>query len=111
MAPWKKCLVAPQAARSRVTQWLCLLYIGGRGWHWLCAHAIIRTDGENLVFNPSLPQNWTSIGFTIQYRASKIAISINQKSISLSVIAGPAVEVTVYGKKHLVDAKGVVIII
>jgi len=67
----------------------------------------LRSDGEILRLNPSLPENWSSIRFTIQYRSSKISAVIKRNSVSLKLIAGSAIDIEIYGKKYVVDLTGV----
>jgi len=89
------------------------LHVASMAGAWLsvvCGFGGLRADGEILVFNPSLPKNWTSLGFIIQYRDSKMAVTVNQKNIALKVISGPAIEVLIDRKKYLVDSSGVELI-
>lgn len=76
--------------------WLNLVYgFGG-----------MRPDGEKLVFNPSIPQNWTSYSFNIFYHGTYLNILINRQMVILKACSGPDVSVIVFGKEYVVDAKG-----
>lgn len=82
---------------SLATTWLNIVYgFGG-----------MRSDGEKLVFNPSIPENWSSFSFTVLYRGARINVKITRRSVVLKVCAGPAVEVQVFGKDYTVDFAGV----
>ncbi|MGA2975090.1 MAG: glycosyl hydrolase family 65 protein [Spirochaetia bacterium] len=67
----------------------------------------MRSDGEKLVFNPSLPKNWTSFSFTILYRGTRLNITVDRTTVTLNVHAGPAVAVKLFGKEYVVDSHGI----
>jgi maltose phosphorylase len=67
----------------------------------------MRSDGEKLVFNPSIPKGWTLFSFNILYRGSRINVKVSCKSVVLQACTGPAVEVKIFGKDYTVDSMGV----
>ena len=67
----------------------------------------MRSDGEKLVFNPSIPKNWKSFSFNILYRGTRLNIQINRKSVILKACTGPAVSVKVFEKEYVVDSDGI----
>ena len=82
---------------SLAATWLNIVYgFGG-----------MRSDGEKLVFNPSIPKNWTSFSFNILYRGTRLNIKISRESIVINACTGPAVSVKVFGKEYTVDSEGV----
>jgi len=77
--------------------WLNLVYgFGG-----------LRSDGDKLVFNPSIPKGWTSFSFNIQYLGSQLHIKISRESVSIKAAAGPDVSVMVFGKEYTISREGV----
>jgi len=69
----------------------------------------MRTDGDTLVFSPSIPKRWKAFSFRVIYRNSVIAVTVNAKDVSLRTTRGPAVNVAVYGKRREIDGEGVTI--
>ena len=62
----------------------------------------LRSDGDLLSFDPSLPKTWKSFSFKIAYRGAVLKVMVDKKQAAFAVIEGPAVPVRVYGKKHLI---------
>jgi len=82
---------------SLAATWLNIVYgFGG-----------LRSDGEKLVFNPSIPKNWTSFSYNILYRGTRLNIKTSRKSAIFTACTGPAVSVKVFGKEYTVDSKGI----
>jgi maltose phosphorylase len=67
----------------------------------------LRSDGEKLVFNPSIPKNWASFSFNILYRGTRLNIKISRKTVIFKACTGPEVPVKVFGKEYTVDSKGI----
>ena len=67
----------------------------------------MRSDGERLVFNPSIPENWESFSFNILYRDTRLNIKVSRKSIILKTFTGPVVSVKVFEKEYEVDSIGI----
>lgn len=79
------------------TTWLNIVYgFGG-----------MRSDGEKLVFKPSIPKNWASYSFNIFYRDTWLNVKISRKFVSIKAFTGPAVSVIVFDKEYTVDDKGI----
>jgi maltose phosphorylase len=77
---------------------------------WLnivCGFGGFRSDGQKLVFNPSIPKNWESISFKIQVMGSLISVKINQDTITFCLVSGSEVEVTVFGKEYMIDSNNI----
>jgi maltose phosphorylase len=65
----------------------------------------MRTDGDVLSFDPSLPEAWKSYRFRVRYLGATIEVKVNRESVEFRVISGPSVTVKVYGENHLLDTK------
>jgi len=66
----------------------------------------LRSDGDKLVFNPSIPKGWTKYSFNILYRGTRIHIEINRGTVSFKTDTG-AVPLVVYGDEYTIDRSGV----
>jgi maltose phosphorylase len=67
----------------------------------------MRTDGDVLSFQPTLPTQWQSYRFRVCYQDAILEARVNRKRVEFQVISGPAVTVRVYGKYYTLDTKGV----
>jgi len=67
----------------------------------------MRSDGDVLSFQPTLPAHWSGYGFKIAYRGSRIQVEVNQKEAVLRVSEGMPVTVKVAGKLVQLDQKGI----
>ncbi len=70
----------------------------------------MRSDGETLSFEPSLPEKWDSLSYRVLYRGSVLQVKVDRREVSLALVkaAGRAsVAARVFGRKVTVDAKGV----
>ena len=67
----------------------------------------MRTDGDVLSFQPSLPSQWQSYRFRVCYQGAVLEVRVDDKRAEFQVISGPAVTVQVYRKKFTSDAEGV----
>jgi len=67
----------------------------------------LRSDGERLVFNPSIPESWTSFSFTLQYRGAQIKAKISNRSASFQTCGGTPIPVVVFGSEYIIDSTGV----
>lgn len=63
----------------------------------------MRSDGETLIFNPTLPKGWDSYSFRILYKGSVLSITINRDKINLVIVNGPSVVIKVYGKSYSIN--------
>ncbi|OGD37739.1 hypothetical protein A2V94_09270 [Candidatus Atribacteria bacterium RBG_16_35_8] len=66
----------------------------------------MRSDGEILLFNPSIPKDWESYSFKILYRDSILNINVNKEKVSIIAVKGPHTDIKVYGKEYKVNSKG-----
>jgi maltose phosphorylase len=67
----------------------------------------MRTDGDVLSFQPTLPAQWRSYRFRVCYQGAILEVRVDDKRAEFQVVSGPAVTIQVYGKKHAIDAKGI----
>ncbi|MBD3343888.1 MAG: family 65 glycosyl hydrolase [Chitinivibrionales bacterium] len=67
----------------------------------------MRTDGDVLSFNPSLPKQWKSYRFKVLYQGAKVEVSVDKKKCRFTVVEGDKAPVLIYGKKHTVTSEGV----
>jgi maltose phosphorylase len=69
----------------------------------------MRTDGDVLIFQPTLPAQWKSFRFRVRYQGAMIEVRVNRERVEFRVISGPSVTVKVYGKNYALDTKGVTV--
>ncbi|MFE4711129.1 MULTISPECIES: glycoside hydrolase family 65 protein [unclassified Paenibacillus] len=69
----------------------------------------MRSDGERLSFQPSLPERWTSYSFQVMYEGVLLKIVVSKDNVSLKAISGGSTEIIVYGQRIKVDASGTVL--
>jgi maltose phosphorylase len=66
----------------------------------------MRSDAPVLAFSPTVPDDWESYSFRVQYKGSVIKVDVNKRSASFCVIEGGPVTVVIYGEAHDVGAQG-----
>ncbi len=67
----------------------------------------MRTDGDKLVFKPCLPGNWKGYSFKLTYDGKTIEVAINGDGASFKVLGDGSVNMKIFDKDYIVDAKGV----
>jgi maltose phosphorylase len=67
----------------------------------------MRTDGDVLIFNPTIPDKWKSYRFRVWYQGAKIEVNVNQDKAEFAVISGPAVPVCIFGKHRVLSSEGI----
>jgi len=67
----------------------------------------MRSDGEKLVFNPSIPKSWKSFSFNILYRGTRLNMKVSHRTVNLRACTGPAVAVKVYDQEYVIDHDGI----
>ncbi|MCR5736360.1 MAG: family 65 glycosyl hydrolase [Eubacterium sp.] len=58
----------------------------------------LRTDGEGISLNPSIPENWTGYTFRINYQNETIEVHVTKEKIEIKTEKGLPVSLTVYGE-------------
>jgi maltose phosphorylase len=82
---------------SMAAAWLNMVYgFGG-----------LRSDGDVLSLNPSLPKNWQAFTFRLLYRGSLLQVKVSRDSISMQTVEGAAVALDVFGQRCEVGAEPV----
>jgi len=81
----------------------------------------LRSDGEELVLNPSLPKQWTEYEFRLFYKNALIRVKVSAKEIALEVTPGitpgysppsadsepdKKIPLRIYGKSYRLDFAG-----
>lgn len=69
----------------------------------------MRSDGDCLSFQPSLPQRWTSYSFQVMYEGVLLRIEVTKDTVSFKAVDGGSTEIVVYGQQLKVDAAGTAI--
>jgi len=67
----------------------------------------MRSDGELLALNPSIPERWESYRFMVTYRGTKLQVEVDQNQVSIRAKSGGVAEVQVYGNLVSIDEAGI----
>jgi maltose phosphorylase len=67
----------------------------------------MRTDGDVLIFNPSLPSQWNSYRFRVCYQGAIIEVMVDRDHAQFRAISGPSVAVSVYGSKYVLSSESI----
>lgn len=59
----------------------------------------MRSDGDTLNFNPSIPEQWSSYSFRITYQGEVIMVKVEPDYVSINTKDGKEISVVVYGKE------------
>jgi len=71
----------------------------------------MRSDGELLVFNPSIPKAWEAYSFKIVYKEIVLCVRVDKANLNLKVIGDKSIPIKVYEKKYNIDSCGISLII
>ena len=66
----------------------------------------LRSDGEQLVFNPTIPAHWQSYRFQILYHGSLLRVTVTQDHAQFQVAEGEPIEVVIRGQARVIDQHG-----
>lgn len=69
----------------------------------------MRSDGDELIFNPSIPKAWTSYSFKILFNHSVLQLNIDQHHVQIKVINGSDVCIKVYDTPYSIDPIGIIV--
>jgi len=79
---------------SMAAAWMSMVYgFGG-----------LRSDGECLVFNPAIPEQWKSLSFKLLYRGSLFQVKISSKKAEFELISGKPFTIKVQDKMYQLSA-------
>jgi maltose phosphorylase len=67
----------------------------------------MRSDGERLSFNPTIPSHWKSYSFQVLYRGSGIRVETSPHASVIRVVQGEPVTVEVRGQAQTIDQHGI----
>ena len=66
----------------------------------------MRSDGELLLFNPSIPAHWNGYSFQVTYHGSVIRVEVSQSKAIFRVTDGESVTVKVHGQVMEINREG-----
>jgi maltose phosphorylase len=69
----------------------------------------LRSDGDVLVFNPSIPAGWDGYTFRINYKGAIICVSVKKDSVEFKTLNDKEVTVKVYGNDVTITPAGVTV--
>lgn len=67
----------------------------------------LRTDGDLLIFNPTIPSKWNSYSFKLNYTGALIKVDVNQEYATFTIESGPDVKVMIYGEEIVINSNGI----
>ncbi len=67
----------------------------------------MRTDGDTLLLQPTLPAEWKSYRLRVNYQGAVIEVRMNRENVEIQMISGSPVTVNVYGENHVIDGTGI----
>lgn len=79
------------------------LHITSMTGSWLAivqGFAQMKTAHETLSFAPFLPSKWDSYAFHINYRGRLLAVTVEKETVTLKLVAGDTINVTLYDKNY-----------
>jgi maltose phosphorylase len=66
----------------------------------------MRTDGETLIFGPSIPKQWKAFRFKVFYAGSLLSVEVGGGKARFQVLEGGEVDVEIYGAKRRIAKDG-----
>jgi maltose phosphorylase len=70
----------------------------------------MRTDGDVLILQPTLPGQWRSYRFRVRYRGALLEVRVDAEKVRLQLVAGAApVTVRVYGRDYEITTQGIAV--
>ncbi|MDQ0089184.1 maltose phosphorylase [Paenibacillus anaericanus] len=67
----------------------------------------MRSDGDRLVFSPSIPERWEGYSFPITFKGTKLVVEVNKSRAFIRALSGEAVELVIYNHTYNVDRSGI----
>lgn len=62
----------------------------------------MRSDGDELIFNPSIPKKWESYSFRIIYRGSIIDVNVSKNEATFKTLVGKEICTNIYGHAYTI---------
>jgi len=69
----------------------------------------MRSDGEQLVFNPTIPESWASYSFQLVYHGSILLVKITQEQAFFRILSGAPVQAVIQGQVREITQAGMAI--
>ena len=69
----------------------------------------MRSDGEQLVFNPSIPPHWQGYRFQVGYQGSVVRVSVNQEQARIELVNGAPVTAVIGGEQQEINPGGLTV--
>jgi maltose phosphorylase len=69
----------------------------------------MRSDGDLLSFQPTIPAHWQGYHFQVVYRGAVLRLDISHEEASIRAVEGGAVRVRFYGQARNIDREGVTV--
>ena len=69
----------------------------------------MRSDGEILSFNPSMPLQWSEYSFKIIYHKSVLNVKINSRYSEFKILKGENQKIRIYGREYEINEKGIAV--
>ncbi|MNL23259.1 Alpha,alpha-trehalose phosphorylase [compost metagenome] len=68
----------------------------------------MRSDGEELILNPSLPDRWSGYSFNLVYQGIRLKVTVEREKVEVqSLTKGENVELLIYGHRHVIGDSGI----
>lgn len=67
----------------------------------------MRSDGDILTFNPSIPDKWNTFSFRVLYKETIVSLEIDKEKVLLKVKGEKKLTIKLYDKIYEVNADGV----
>lgn len=71
----------------------------------------MRSDGDILVFNPSIPEAWKSYSFRVMYRGTIVSVNVTKETVVFKTINGLEADVNIYGEAYKIGPRGIEILL
>lgn len=69
----------------------------------------MRSDGDMLLFNPSIPRAWNSYSFKIVYKGAVLQIKVDKKNVYVTVLTDKSITIKIYNKTYDIGSSGLAI--
>ena len=86
-----------------------LTSIAGAWMNVVYGYGGFRSDGERLVFHPTIPPHWKTYRFQIVYRNSIIRVDVTQKQARIQLMEGAPLSALVCGRLYEINRDGLVV--
>ncbi|MNN56736.1 Maltose phosphorylase [compost metagenome] len=67
----------------------------------------MRSDGEKLVFNPSIPERWGKYSFPISFKGTQLIVDVDKENATFRAVSGDDVDIAVYGHHYRVGSSAI----